>query len=120
MERCGLAYYGCCEPLDNKIQMLRKIPNTRKIGVSPRASAASSAEQIGKDDVLARKPNPALAAGNFDEEAVRQETRETITACQKYGCPYEMVLKEISTVSCKPQNLIRWNRVVQETIDEFC
>lgn len=119
MERCGLVYYGCCEPLDDKIQILKKIPNLRKIGVSPWAKVVSSAEQIGKDYVFARKPNPAFVADEFDEEVVRKETKETITACQKYGCPYEMVLKDISTVSYKPQNLIKWNRVVQETLDEF-
>ena len=36
-----------------------------------------------------------------------------------YGCPYEFVLKDISTVSNKPQNIVNWNKVVQETIDSY-
>ena len=35
LERFGLTYYGCCEPLDQKIPILRKIKNLRKISVSP-------------------------------------------------------------------------------------
>ena len=35
MGKFGLSYYGCCEPLDRVIPYLKKIPNTRKIGVSP-------------------------------------------------------------------------------------
>ena len=30
MKRFGLNYYGCCEPLDKKIEILRNIPNLRK------------------------------------------------------------------------------------------
>ena len=35
LSRWGLTYYGCCEPLDRKIDILRRIPNLRKISVSP-------------------------------------------------------------------------------------
>jgi hypothetical protein len=45
MDRCGLSYYGCCEQLDKKINLLKKIPNMRKIGVSPWSDVRSSAEQ---------------------------------------------------------------------------
>lgn len=119
MERCGLVYYGCCEPLDNKIDLLKTIPNMRKIGVSPWADVESCTEQLGKDYVCARKPNPAFVAIEFDRDVVRKKTEETIRACIRHGCPYEFVLKDISTVSHHPENLIEWNRVVQETIDRY-
>ena len=115
----GLLYYGCCEPLDNRISLLKTIPNLRKVGVSPWANVRSCAEQLGGDYVYARKPNPAAAALALDEDALRKEIAETIEACQANGCPYEFVLKDISTVGHNPQNLFRWNQVVQETIDRF-
>ncbi|MCL2752116.1 MAG: hypothetical protein FWE62_05105 [Firmicutes bacterium] len=118
-ERCGLTYYGCCEPLHDRIDMLKQIKNLRKIGVSPWADVNRSAERIGREYVFARKPNPAFVAGNFDAAIVRKETEETILACKRYGCPYEFVLKDISTVSYKPQNIIEWNKTVQETIDQY-
>jgi len=117
MERCRLVYYGCCEPLENKIPLLKKIPNMRKIGVSPWANVRSCAEQIGGNYVYSRKPNPAYVAGNFDPDAVRRETAEVLEVCKEFGCPLEFTLKDVSTVSYKPQNLVEWNRVVQDTID---
>lgn len=118
-ERCGLTYYGCCEPLHDRIDRLRAIHNLRKVGVSPWASVEKSAEQIGGRYVLARKPNPALVADVLNEDAVRQEITETITAALAHRCPYEFVLKDISTVSGKPQNLTRWSQIVKETIDRY-
>jgi len=119
MAECGLVYYGCCEALDNKIPALKAIPNMRKIGVSPWANAESCAEQIGKDYVYAHKPNPAYVSKDFDEAAVRAEISRIIKCCQANGCPYEFVLKDISTVSYKPKNLMDWTRVVKETIDKY-
>lgn len=119
MARCGMVYYGCCEPLDNKLDMLMSIPNMRKLGVSPWANQEVCGEKMGGKYVFARKPNPAFVAGDFSEETVRKEAEETIKICLKYGCPYEMVLKDISTVGYKPENLFKWNKVVQETIDSF-
>jgi len=119
MAQFGLVYYGCCEALDNKIPLLKTIPNLRKIGVSPWANAESCAQQIGKDYVFAHKPNPAHVSGTFDEEATRKEITNIIELCHKYGCAYEFVLKDISTVSYNPQNLIDWARVVKEVIDGY-
>jgi len=112
-------YYGCCEALDNKIPLLKTIPNLRKIGVSPWANVESCAEQIGRDYVYAHKPNPAHVSGSFDEETVRKEITRVIEACHKHGCPYEFVIKDISTVTYKPRNLINWAKTVKETIDKY-
>lgn len=119
MDKCGLSYYGCCEPLNRMIPYLKKIPNMRKIGVSPWADIRSCTEQIGRDYVVASKPNPAFVAINFNADTVRKEIAEIIEACLAHGCPYEFVLKDISTVSNKPQNIIYWNKTVQETIDHY-
>jgi hypothetical protein len=119
MDRCGLSYYGCCEPLDRFIPYLKKVPNMRKIGVSPWAKVRSSAEQIGGDFVFARKPNPANVARDFNKEVVEQEISETIEACIENKCPYEFVLKDISTVGGNPYNLINWARTTTEVIDRY-
>jgi len=119
MDQCAFAYYGCCEPLDNKIPLLKKIPNMRKIGVSPWANVRASAEAMGGDYVFARKPNPAMVAAQLDKDAIRKETRDVIEACAANNCPYEFVLKDISTVSYRPQNLFEWADIVEHTIDEY-
>jgi len=119
MNRCRLSYYGCCEPLDTKFGILKKIPNLRKIGVSPWSNVRLCAEQIGGDYVFARKPNPAYVADTFSAEAVAREISQTLEVCIEFGCPCELVLKDISTVSYKPQNIIDWNNTVQRTVDRF-
>jgi hypothetical protein len=119
MDKCALSYYGCCEPLDKFIPCLKKVPNMRKIGVSPWADVRSSAEQIGGAYVLARKPNPANAAREFNREAVEKEISETIEAAMENKCPYEFVLKDISTVGGKPQNLIDWTNTAVKTIGRY-
>ena len=116
MAECGLVYYGCCEALERKIDLLKTIPNLRKIGVSPQANPESCAEQIRGDYVYAHKPNPAHVAGNFDTDTVREEIMRVINTCQAHGCPYEFVLKDISTVGYKPGNLIQWAKTVQDVI----
>ncbi len=118
-EKCGYVYYGCCEPLDNKIDLLRKIPNMRKLGVSPWSNPAVCAEQMRGDYVFARKPNPAMVAIDINRDALVSEIEETIKVCMQHGCPYEFVLKDISTVGYKPQRLFEWNKIVQETIDKY-
>ena len=118
--RCALTYYGCCEPLHDKIEMLRKnLKTLRKIGVTPWADEERSAEQIGRDFVYSRKPNPAYVAFKTDPGLIRAETVKTVELCLKYGCPYEFVLKDISTVSYKLENLVIWDRTVRETLDEY-
>jgi hypothetical protein len=119
MDKCALSYYGCCEPLDKFIPYLKKVPNLRKIGVSPWADVQSSAEQIGGNYVLARKPNPALVAGKLNHDVVKQEIVETIEVCLQNKCPYEFVLKDISTVGYRPQNLIEWTHIVMDTINDY-
>lgn len=119
-KRFAYTYYGCCEPLDNKIEMLkRNFANLRKIGVSPWANVEVCAEQIGKDYVLARKPNPANVAVKTDPEVIRNEIEEMVKLCIKYGCPYDIALKDISTVSGRPENLIVWAKTVKEVLDSY-
>jgi len=116
----GLVYYGCCEPLHNKIHLVRQLPHVRKISISPWADVNIAAENIGKDYVLSKKINPAfLAADNADEAALRAEIRETLNACARNGAPCEFILKDISTVRYKPQNLFRWSVLFREELSKF-
>ncbi len=119
-ERFAYTYYGCCEPLDDRIDMLKKkIPNLRKIGCSPWANVEKCAEQIGGDYVLSRKPNPTNVALTADVDVIRGEIEATVKACMKNACPYDYVLKDISTVSYHPENLIIWANTVSDVLDKY-
>lgn len=115
LEPFGLVYYGCCEPLDQKIDIIKKIPRLRKISITPWADINRAAEAIGADYVISAKPNPAnlpFAAENPD--LIRQEIRALITACQRNHTPCEILLKDISTAGYRLENLIVWNRIAKE------
>ena len=113
----NMVYYGCCEPLHNKIDIVEKIPNVRKISITPWANVRKAADIMGKRYVLARKPNPALVANpTVDEAVVRRDILETLDACRDNGTPCEFTLKDISSVSYKPQNLDIWARIAMETV----
>ena len=77
LTRWGMTYYGCCEPLDKSIDVLRRIPNLRKISTTPWADTARMVEQVGTDYVLSRKPNPAVFATDewHPERARRRAAR---------------------------------------------
>ena len=118
-KRCAYTYYGCCEPLHDRIDILKNYPNLRKIGVSPWANVEKSAEQIGGNYVLSRKPNPANVAISTDPEVIRREITETVELALKYNGPCDITLKDISTVSYKPENLIIWAKVASEVLDKY-
>jgi len=118
-QRFAYSYYGCCEPLHNKLDVIRSIPNLRKVGVSPWAKVEQMAEQLGGDYVFSRKPNPAHVATRTDPEEIREEIEETVKACIRYGCPFDITLKDISTVSHRPENLIVWAQTVSDVLDDY-
>ena len=116
----GLLYYGCCEPLHNKIEVVKKLPNLRKLSITPWADVRRAAEQMGADYVLSRKPNPAMVAvPALDEEVLRRDILETLTICRENNTPCEFILKDISSVNYNPNNLTRWEQVVMETVKNF-
>ncbi len=118
LERWGLNYYGCCEPLHTKISILRQIPRLRKISCSPRADKAAMAEQCGRDYVISLKPNPAIFTDTYwSPERARAELRADLEKLR--GCVVEIIMKDISTVSRDPQRLWQWAQIAQEEAERF-
>ena len=113
--RFGLGYYGCCEPLHDRIDMIRSIPNIRKISISPWADREIAAEAMNGEFVLSNKPNPSIFAhDNFNIDAAREDLKSTISICEKAGTPVELILKDLSTVRYKPQRLWEWSKMAAE------
>jgi len=114
-ERFGLVYYGCCEPLHDRMNYVKRLPNLRKVSMSPWANKLRGAEEIGKDYVYSCKPNPAfIAVSSFDEDLIRKDLIETKQICQQFGCPLEIILKDVSTVDYKPERVWRWAEIAME------
>jgi hypothetical protein len=116
-KRFGLVYYGCCEPLDTKLHLVKKIPNLRKISMSPWVDVERGAEQIGRDFVFSRKPSPAFLAGSsWHPDRVEEDLRDVVTRCAHHGCPLELILKDISTVGYQPQRLWEWEKIAMRVV----
>lgn len=118
LDRFGLTYYGCCEPLHLKIDMLKQVPNLRKISTSPWADVAQTVEKTNGEYVISFKPNPAfLAEDTWESDRIRVYLRDTLEKAQ--GCPIEVILKDISTVCFKPQRLQEWAEIACEVASDF-
>jgi hypothetical protein len=108
-ERFGLAYYGCCEPLHDRVHLVRRLPNVRKISMSPWADVEMGADAIGGDYVFSWKPSPAVfASDGWDGKAIERQIRRVVELCAQAGCPLEITMKDISTVRQRPQRLWEW------------
>jgi len=118
---CGLVYYGCCEPLHNKIDLVEKIPNLRKIGVTPWADVNMAAEIIGPRYVVSAKPNPAaVAVPILNEDALRRELGEILSACKRNNVRgLDITLKDISTCHDRPENIFRWEQIAMEMVQNW-
>ena len=116
--RFGNLYYGCCERLDDRLEIVSRIPNLRKVSCSPWNDVDRFAQNLPKHLVMSYKPNPAvLGAETFDDQAAEEELRRAATAAQQNGLALEILLKDLSTVKHQPQRLTRWNEIAAEL---FC
>jgi hypothetical protein len=107
--RFGLTNYGCCDPLHDRVDLVRRIPNVRKISMSPWADVDKGAEAIGRDYVFSWKPNPAaLAMDTWEPAVVEADIRRTIQACERNGCALGITLKDLSTVRHHPERVWEW------------
>ncbi|MBQ2726818.1 MAG: hypothetical protein IJF78_14030 [Clostridia bacterium] len=111
----GSVYYGCCERLDDRLDIIDRMPNIRKISCSPWSDREHFASVLPKKYIMSNKPNPSyLAESSFDEEVVRKDLRRTIAAAKANGLGLEFLLKDISTVKNDPRRLWRWAEIALE------
>ncbi|MBM3702164.1 MAG: hypothetical protein FJW63_04085 [Actinobacteria bacterium] len=113
----GLSYYGCCEDITNKIDLLLKIPNLRRVSVSPFSDLRILSEKLEKNYVYVWKPNPSyLAMETFDEEFIRTKLREGFSVTKDNIV--EIVLKDTITIRNEPERITKWVNIAKKIIEE--
>jgi hypothetical protein len=118
LKRWGLTYYGCCEPLDRKMSILRRIPNLRKVSVSPWNNTDRIVNEIGTDYVISRKPSPAvLAEDNWRPNQARSDLYAFLEKAR--DCHVEVIMKDVSTVRYHPHRLWEWEKIAMELAGAF-
>ena len=110
----GLSSYGCCEPYTYKFDMLRAIPNLRRISISPWCDIERAAAALGPSYILSWKPNPAVLIFDNDPDYVRSYVRDALKNCR--GCRAEVFLKDIIHLRGLEQRLWAVCDILQEEI----
>ena len=115
MTRFRYSYYGCCEPMEQRIDCVAAaIPNLRAVSVAPMANLEMAAAKMAGKYVFYRKPNPAHVCVGFNEAAIREDIRRTLKAAA--GQPLALVMKDTHTVEHDPTRLPRWAQIAREEI----
>ena len=114
LERWGLTYYGCCEPLQGKMDLMRKIPNLRKISVSPWNNYDRILPDMNGQYVASIKPNPAIFVDEvFSPELAKDNLEKAVNAGGDFS-HIELIMKDISTLRYRPQNLWLWSEIAMD------
>lgn len=108
MNHFGLVDYGCCEPLDQKLDILiEKVPHLRWVSVSPWANRQLCAEKIQDRYVYVYKPNPTnICTPAPDWDQASKEIRETLKITGR--CPTHIIMKDTSTFHNEPERVTQW------------
>ena len=113
LSRFGLVHYGCCEPLNNRWDVLSSLPNLRRVSVSPWADKADMAEKLGSKYIYSLKVPPMEITGeSMDDELVRKNLREVLHITR--NCNVEIIMQDTHTLSGKPEHAIRWSNIAME------
>lgn len=112
----GLVSYGCCEPVDDRIEYIKKaLPKLRTVSVSGWNDYESVAEALGKDYVYCRKPNPTFISGKKpDWEGALEDVRRT-WACTK-DQPVEFIVRDVYDIDGQIDRIPEWVRAVKDII----
>ena len=118
-ERFGLVYYGCCEPLTDRLELiLAALPNLRSVSVTPWADLERTAELLGDRYVCSRKPDPVPISGpspHWDRAAA--DLRRTAEAAKANDCPVELLFRDVYDVGGDRSRLRTWVELARSVFD---
>ena len=118
LKRFGLASYGCCEPLDKKLDIVKTIPNLRRVSMSPWVDVARGAEGLSSDYIFSYKPNPAIIGmEKWDVEFARKQLRDALE--KAHGCIIEVIMKDLHTCRKEPWRMWEWVKMAMQLAEEY-
>lgn len=114
-EKFGNVYYGCCEKLDDRLDLVASLPHVRKVSCSPWSDPNRFAAALPQHLVMSFKANPAfIGAGDMD--AMRENLQGAIDAARRENRRLEIILKDISTVQYHPERLTEFGKLALEMV----
>ena len=117
LDRFGLSCYGCCEPLDQKMHIVRQIGNLRRVSMSPWVDIARASEAVGRDYVYTHKPNPSIISMHgWDPDLARAQLRDAFEKTRDNIV--EVNLQDVHTVRNEPRRLTEWTEIAMQLAEE--
>lgn len=114
----GLLSYGCCEPVHPIWERcLSKLPNLRKISISPWCDEEYMGQQLkGSRVIYHRKPSPNYLGVDqiLDEDAFRRHIRKSLKAAA--GCEMEITQRDVYTIHRNVAKAHRYIEIIKEEI----
>jgi hypothetical protein len=118
LEKFGLNCYGCCEPLDKRWEVIKKIPNLRRVSVSPWADNRKMADLLEDKYIYSLKPNPSqLALPNIDSRNILKNIKNYLEITK--NCIPEIIMKDNHTLGNNPNNVKDWVKLLREEINNI-
>lgn len=113
-------YYGCCDRLDDRLDIVMQMPNIRKISCSPWSDRDNFAANLPKNIIMSNKPSPAfLVPQPISYENIVNDIKHTMSAAKTNGVGLELILKDVSTIMYEPERLINWCKLAMETVNNW-
>jgi hypothetical protein len=112
----GLAYYGCCEPVDDRIEHIKKaLPGLRTVSISGWNDFEKIGAALGSDYVHSKKPNPAFISGKeADWESARKDLEASVAACPAGNM--ELVVRDVYDIGDDMSRLPEWVEMAKSVL----
>lgn len=118
-EKFGGIYYGCCEPLHGRWNIVKNMVNLKRISISPWCDEEYMAAELSNKMVYSRKPKPTMiSTEKFDEDAIYSDFLHTMQVAKKNGCTLEIVMKDVHTLNGEHDRMTRWINIGRKAIAE--
>lgn len=115
-ELFGLTCYACCEGIDEKWEWVKELPNLRRVSISQWSDMAKMSDYLKGDFIYSYKANSAhVTVPDMNEEVIRGELRRMFEKTRDNHV--EVVLKDLHTISNKPEQVIRWVQIAREELN---
>jgi hypothetical protein len=100
------------------MHILGKVPNLRKVSISPWCDTAKALEHATRQYVFSHKPHPGVfAAERFSIEEAEADVRHRLEQSGEMNC--EVIAKDITTCRGDAQRLIDWTTMAMRVAREF-
>ena len=112
LERWGLSYYGCCEDLTHKIDLILSIPNLRRFVCSAWTDIETLAGALGNGYCIEWRQKATDVVFASDLSQIETHLEGGLRAAQ--GTPTMIVLQELETVNGNLSRLHEWTALAKE------